>query len=178
MDFYEKTVTTEIIYRGRIFDVETQTVELPNGEIAARDIIRNPGAAVIVPVTDNGDVILVEQFRKPCEQVFIEVPAGKLEEGEDPKLCAARELKEETGYTAEKLEKIMTLNPAPAFADEVLHVYLATGLTEGEANPDEGEFISAKAYPMAEALNMIKEGKITDSKTVASLLYTAKFFNV
>ena len=177
MEFYEKTLNIETIYKGRIFDLETHTVELPDGKIAARDIIRNPGAAVIVPLTDNGEVIMVEQFRKPCEKTFIEVPAGKLEAGEDPQVCAARELKEETGYSAEKLVKILTLNPAPAFADEVLHIYLATGLTKGEASPDEGEFIAVRAYPLSEALNMIKEEKITDSKTVESLLYTAQFCN-
>ncbi|NLM75677.1 MAG: NUDIX hydrolase [Clostridiaceae bacterium] len=177
MDYYEKTVSRKPIYEGNIIDVEVLTVELPNGRTAPRDVVRHSGAAVIVPVTDKGEVVLVKQYRKPIEQVSLEVPAGKLEKGEDPKICAARELKEETGYTAGKLEKILTLHPASAYTDEVLHVYLASDLTKGEANPDEDEFITANVYPMEEALNMIKDGLITDAKTVAGVLFAARLFN-
>ncbi|NLU52883.1 MAG: NUDIX hydrolase [Clostridiaceae bacterium] len=177
MNYYEKTIGTELVYEGSIINVERLTVELPNGRIATRDVVRNPGASVIVPITDDGEIVMVEQFRKPTEKTFIEVPAGKLDEGEDPKVCAERELKEETGYTAKELKKILTLNPAPAFADEVLHIFLATGLTKGEAHPDEDEFISARTYKIEEVLNMIDEGKITDSKTVASVLFAVRYLN-
>jgi len=177
MEYYEKTIDRKPVFKGNIIDVEVLTVELPNGRIATRDIVRHGGAAVIVPVTDKGEVILVRQYRKPYDKVFIEIPAGKLEKGEDPKICAERELKEETGYTAGKLEKILTLSPAPAYTDEVLHVYLATELTKGDADPDEDEFITAEVYPMEEALKMIKDGVITDAKTIAGLLFAARLLN-
>lgn len=173
MNYYEKTLSSKLVYEGTIINVEKLTVELPNGHIASRDVIRNPGAAVIIPIIDDS-IILVEQFRKPAEKVFIELPAGKLEYGEDPTACAIRELKEETGYSAEKIEKVLTLYPAPAFADEVLHIYLATGLTKGEAAPDEDEFISARAYKLEVALSMIDEGIINDSKTVAGILFASR----
>lgn len=177
MDYYEKTISTELMYKGNIINVERLTVELPNGKIATRDVVRNPGASVIVPVTDNGEIVMVEQFRKPNEKTFIEIPAGKLDAGEEPIKCAERELKEETGYTAKELKKILTLNPAPAFADEVLHIYLATGLSRGEAHPDEDEFISARTYKIDEVLNMIDEGQITDSKTVAGVLFAVRYLS-
>lgn len=178
MNYYEKTIGVQPIYHGNILDVERLTVELPNGKIATRDVIRNPGASVVIPITDDGQIILVEQFRKPNDKVFIELPAGKLDfPGEDPERCAARELEEETGYTAQKLEKILTLYPAPAFADEILHIYLATGLSCGECHPDEDEFITAKAYPLEEALMMIDEGVICDAKSVAGILMAERIIN-
>ncbi|HHU90621.1 MAG TPA: NUDIX hydrolase [Clostridiaceae bacterium] len=176
MEYYEKTISAELKYKGNIIDVEKIMVELPDGKLASRDVVRNAGASVVVPVI-NDEIILVQQFRKPPEKIFIELPAGKLEDGEDPAVCAARELKEETGYSAKKLEKIMELYPAPAFSDEILHVYLATELIKGEASPDEGEFITAKAYKITEALSMIDKGIINDSKTVAGILYVSRFLN-
>lgn len=174
MNYYEKTIKSERLYEGAIFDMEKLTVELPNGKIAYRDVIRNPGASVIVPLTDDGHVIMVKQFRKPIEAVSLEVPAGKMDPGEDPLQCAQRELKEETGYTAEKFKRILTLHPAPAFADEVLHVFVAKGLSKGEASPDEDEFIHAFKYKLDDVLQMIQDGVIKDSKTIASILFTAR----
>lgn len=173
MDYNEKTLSSKTVYEGTIFNVEKLTVELPNGHIATRDIIRNPGAAVVIPMIDDC-IVLVEQFRKAAEKTFIELPAGKLEYEEDPQTCAERELKEETGYSATKLQKVLSLYPAPAFADEVLHIFLATGLIKGEAAPDEDEFISARTYKLEEALAMIDEGIINDSKTVAGILYVSR----
>jgi len=174
MEYYEKTISTELKYKGNIIDVEKLIVELPDGKLASRDVIRNAGASVIVPVIDD-EIILVQQYRKPPEKMFIELPAGKLEYGEDPAVCAARELKEETGYSAKELIKIMELYPAPAVSDEVLHIYLATGLVKGEASPDEGEFITAKAYKISEALSMIEQGIINDGKTVAGILFASRY---
>ncbi|NLL96061.1 MAG: NUDIX hydrolase [Clostridiaceae bacterium] len=176
MDYCEKTLSGKVVYEGTIFNVEKLTVELPNGHIASRDIIRNPGAAVIIPIIDDC-IVLVEQFRKAAEKTFIELPAGKLEYGEDPEACAERELKEETGYSAKKLEKVLSLYPAPAFADEILHIYLATDLEKGEATPDEDEFISSKAYKIEDALAMIDEGTINDGKTVAGILFASRLLN-
>lgn len=176
MIYSEKTLSKKVVYEGTIFNVEKLTVELPNGHIASRDIIRNPGAAVIIPIIDDC-IVLVEQFRKAAEKTFIELPAGKLEYGEDPMDCAERELKEETGYSAKKIEKVLTIYPAPAFADEVLHIYLATGLEKGEATPDEDEFISARTYKLEEALDMIDRGIINDSKTVAGILFASRLLS-
>ncbi len=174
MKYYERTIKTEPIYEGSIFDIEKLTVELPNGKITYRDVIRNPGASVIAPITEDGHVILVKQYRKPIEEVSLEIPAGKLDHGEEPIQCAARELKEETGYAAKKLTKIMTLHPAPAFADEILHIFIATGLSLGEVCPDEDEFIHSGKYKLDEVINMIQDGTIKDAKTVAGILFVAR----
>lgn len=177
MEYFEKTLSTELVYEGSIINVEKQTVELPNGKSATRDIVRNFGASAVVAIIED-EIILVEQFRKPVDQLFIELPAGKLEPGEDPAICAERELKEETGYTCGKIEKILTLYPAPAFADEALHIYLATDLEKGIATPDEGEFITAKAYKLTDVLSMIDNGLINDSKTVAGALFASRMLDI
>jgi len=176
MDYSEKTLSSKVVYEGTIFNVEKHAVELPNGHIASRDIIRNPGASVVIPIIDDC-IVLVEQFRKAAEKTFLELPAGKLEYGEDPRDCAVRELKEETGYTAGKIEKVMSLYPAPAFADEMLHIFLATDLKKGEAEPDEDEFISAKVLRLEEALAMIDQGIINDGKTVAGILFASRLLS-
>ena len=178
MNYYEKTLSIQPVYQGSIINVERLTVELPNGRTATRDVVRNPGASAIVPITEDGKIILVEQFRKPIEKVSLEIPAGKLDKGEDPDHCAARELKEETGYTAKNIKKILAINPVPAYAEEVIHIYLATGLTAGESNPDEDEFISAKAYGLDEIMSMIQNGIITDSKTISSVLFAARLLKM
>lgn len=174
MDYSEKTLKQEQIFQGAIIKIERLTVELPNGHTATRDIVRHPGGAVVAPVTDDGRIIMVEQFRKPIEKTIIELPAGKLDRGEKPELCAARELREETGCTAEKLEKILVMNPTPAYSDETLHIYMATGLTQGESDPDEDEFISAKPYEIDEVLALIGNGTITDAKTIAGILTVSR----
>lgn len=177
MNYNEKTINSQLVYQGTIFNVERLTVELPNGKHVPRDIVRNPGASAVVPFTDDGRVILVTQYRKPNDRVYIEIPAGKLDKGEDPAVCALRELREETGYSAKNLKKIMEFNPAPAFADEILHIYVATGLTEGDCHPDEDEFISAKAYDIEEVLTMIEKGEICDGKTVSGILLALRLLN-
>jgi NUDIX domain. len=174
MNYYEKTIKTEPVYEGTIFEMEKLTVELPNGKTAYRDVIRKSGASVIVPLTDDGQVIMVKQYRKPVEEVSLEIPAGKMETGEDPAQCAARELKEETGYVAERFIQILTLYPAPAYTDEVLYVFVATGLSKGEACPDEDEFINAEKYKMDDVIRMIEDGTIKDAKTVAGILHAAR----
>lgn len=174
MKYGEKTIKTEPIYEGPIFSMEKLTVELPNGKITTRDVIRNPGASVIVPITEDGHIIMVRQYRKPIEEVSLEIPAGKLDPGEDPVHCAARELHEETGYTAKNLKKILTLHPAPAFADEILHVFIATGLTKGEVCPDEDEVIFAEKYKLDTVIRMIQDGTIKDAKTVSGILFAAR----
>lgn len=166
MDYYEKTVKEERKYTGNIINVDKVTVLLPSGKEATRDVVRHPGAAVVVPITDNGNILLVRQYRKPCEMISLEIPAGKLDKGEDPIVCAERELEEETGYRAENLHKVMSIHSTPGFSDEVLHMYVATGLTEHEACPDDDEFITCGEYSVSECIFMIKNGEITDAKTI------------
>lgn len=178
MNYYEKTIKSESIYEGSIINVERLTVELPNGKITYRDVVRNPGASAVIPVTEDGCVVLVEQFRKPIETTSLEIPAGKLDHGEDPLECAIRELREETGYKADHISKILTIHPTPAFADEVLHIYIATGLSKGEACPDEDEFITAKKYKIEEVVKMIHDGLITDGKTVSGILFAVSLLDL
>lgn len=174
MKYYEKTISRELVYQGTILDVERLVVELPNGRKTKRDIVRNFGGSVVVPITDKGTIILVEQLRKPLDKIMLELPAGKIDDGESPEECARRELKEETGYMAENFKKILTLNPSPAFSDETLYVYLATGLSKGQSKPDEDEFISAKEFTLEETLKMIEQGIITDGKTIAGILMAVR----
>lgn len=168
-DYMEKTLSTQAIYDGSILRVEKLTVALPNGRTATRDIVRNMGASAVVPVTEDGCFLLVRQYRKPNEFFSVEIPAGKLDAGESPDDCAVRELEEETGHKAGKLDKLFSMQSTPAFSDEIIHVYLATELETGEANPDEDEFIAAFPVPFAEALAMIRDGRISDGKTIAGL---------
>lgn len=178
MNYYEKTVKTEPVYEGSIIRVERLTVELPNEKLASRDIVRNSGAAAVVPFLDDQTVILVEQFRKPNEMVSLEIPAGKMDPGEDPLTCAQRELQEETGYCSGNFRKLIKIHATPAYSDEVLHLYLATGLTQGPCSPDDDEFLSVKNYPVAQVIKMIEEGVITDSKTVAGILFAARILGL
>lgn len=169
MQYTEKTIRTKSVYTGSIIRVEKLTVELPNGKTATRDIVRHMGASAVVPVTPGGAFLLVRQYRKPNEMVSIEIPAGKLDSGEDPESCAIRELEEETGFRAAGVEKLFSMQSTPGFSDEIIHVYLATDLKPGKPNPDEDEFITAFPVSVPDALSMIRDGRITDGKTIAGL---------
>jgi ADP-ribose pyrophosphatase len=169
MNYEEKTISEERKYSGNIINVNRATVILPNGKQATRDIVRHPGASVVVPITEDGELLLVQQYRKPCEMISLELPAGKLDEGESPETCAIRELHEETGYRAGNIHKVMSIHSTPGFSDEVLHMYVATGLTEGHSCPDEDEFISCRKYSVQECLNMVQNGQITDAKTIIGI---------
>lgn len=169
MNYEEKTISEERKYSGNIINVNRATVLLPNGKQATRDIVRHPGASVVVPITEDGGLLLVEQYRKPCEMISLELPAGKLDEGESPETCAIRELREETGYVAKKLHKALSIHSTPGFSDEMLHLYVAVGLTEGVSSPDEDEFISCRKYPLEECIRMVEEGRITDAKTIIGI---------
>lgn len=166
MEFTEKTVSKKSIYNGNIINVEQLTVTLPDGRQATRDIVRHPGASAVVAMNEKGEMYMVRQFRKPLEAVSLEIPAGKLDHGEDPLECARRELKEETGLSAGKLKHIVSVHSTPGFSDEVLHIYAAVNLKEGDSCADADEFLSTEKYSVAKLLNMILEGKITDAKTI------------
>ncbi|NLN65980.1 MAG: NUDIX hydrolase [Clostridiaceae bacterium] len=174
MEYEEKTVREERKYSGNIINVNRATVILPNGKQATRDIVRHPGASVVVPITDNGELLLVKQYRKPCEMISLELPAGKLDEGESPETCAVRELEEETGYIAGNIYRAMSVHSTPGFSDEVLHIFVAMNLSEGSFCPDEDEFISCRKYTVEQCLQMICDGQITDAKTIIGIYLADK----
>ncbi|OPX43640.1 ADP-ribose pyrophosphatase [Ruminiclostridium hungatei] len=171
MEYSEKTLKTEDIYKGNIIKVQNLTVSLPNGKEATRDIVLHPGASVVVPVNENGEIYMVRQFRKPLDFTTLELPAGKLDApGEDPKICAERELMEETGLRAENIEHLISIHTTPGFCNEVIHMYMATGLTQGESCTDEDEFLDVDKIHVSKLVDMILEHKITDAKTIIGVL--------
>jgi ADP-ribose pyrophosphatase len=168
-----KQLSREILYRGKVFDLIVDRVEYPGGNVGVREIAHHPGGAVAVPLFDDGRVMFVRQLRYPFGKHVMEFPAGKLQPGEEPAVAAARELIEETGWTAGALEKLTALYSTPGFCDEVLHLYLATELTPSSAGPrrEEGEFtMTVLTLPLAEAVAMVERGEIEDAKTVTGLL--------
>ncbi|HOM02532.1 MAG TPA: NUDIX hydrolase [Acetivibrio sp.] len=174
MNYEEKTVSKKRVYDGNIISVESVNVLLPNGKEASRDVVLHPGASVVIPISDNNDVYMVRQFRKPVEKELLELPAGKLDKGEDPEVCARRELKEETGLEADKIKHILSYYSAPGFTNEILHVYAAVGLHEGEACADEDEFISSKKVPINKLVEMVLNNEINDAKTIIGILLAEK----
>jgi ADP-ribose pyrophosphatase len=172
-----KTVNSKTFYHGRIIDLIIEDVEERAGNTRKREIVSHPGGSVVVPLLDNGDVMLVRQYRYPFKKFILEVPAGKLEPNEDPLLAAQRELQEETGYAAMSYEKLTTMFTTPGFCNEVLHIYLATGLKKSELgqNLDEGEqSLTVEYLPLSTAVEMIVCGDIGDSKTIAGILLTER----
>ena len=169
----EKTISSENIFSGKVISLQVDEVELPNGKIAKREIIKHPGAVAIIAITDENKIVMVEQYRKALEQTIIEIPAGKLESGEQPDVCAKRELEEETSYECESLELLNSFYTSPGFANEIVHVYLAKGLTKKEdaAGLDEDEFVNLMELTIGEALQAIEEKKIYDAKTIFAVQY-------
>ncbi len=158
-----------LICKGRVFDLYSENITLPNGVTFEMEIIRHPGAAAIVPVMKDGLVLLLQQYRHAVGGYIWEIPAGTLEAGEDPRQCAQRELIEETGYSAGSFEKLTELTPLPAYSDERIHIYLATDLSRATQRLDDDEILSVHPFGFNEALEMISNGKIQDAKTIAGL---------
>lgn len=169
MTFEEKTINSEIIYRGKIINLRKDTVTAVNGE-SQREVIEHNGGAVIIAVKDNGNIIMVRQFRKPAEQVMLEVPAGKIEGDEDPALTAERELKEETGYSAERVKFLTKVYPSVGYSQEILYFYLCTGLTPGQPEFDDNEAIDIEEYTIKELYSMAMSGRILDGKSQIAIL--------
>lgn len=171
----EKKISSEEIFHGHLLHVFRDEVELPNGNIATREWIKHPGASAIIPLLPDNQIILVRQYRYPVAQVTLEVPAGKLDKvGEDPIICARRELSEETGYTAGKIWKLTTIATTFGFSNEYIHLYAATDLKPGKIHPDDDEFINTVKMPLTAALHLVETGKIIDSKSIISILLLAK----
>jgi ADP-ribose pyrophosphatase len=160
---------TKNIYSGKVVTLNIDTVTLPNGVTIDLEIVRHPGAAAVVPLKEDGTVVLIKQFRHAAGGFIYEIPAGKLHPGEDPKHCAARELEEEIGYQARKLDLLSSIFTAPGFTDEVIHIYKATELTKGRQNLDRDEVLEIVEVTLQEAIDMIRVGRIRDAKTMVGL---------
>jgi len=172
---HEKIINSQRLYNGRIVVLDLLDVRLPNGEQSRREVVRHPGAVAVVPLDDDGAVILVRQYRIAADRIMLEIPAGTLDEGEAPALCAQRELQEEAGLKPGELVPLGGIFAAPGYTTEYIHLYLATDLSESTLDMDDDEFIEVVRLPFHEALRMVDDGEIDDSKTVAGLLRTARF---
>ena len=173
-DFTEKKVSSRAAYRGRLLKVNEDEVSLPDGSTALREYVLHPGAAIILPVFDDGSVLLERQFRYPLGQHFYELPAGKLEADEPPLDTAKRELLEETGYLAGEWRELGRFHPCIGYSDEQIDFFLARKLEFKGAQPDEGEFLETLRMPLAETLDWIRRGRITDGKTILGLFWAEK----
>ncbi len=170
-NLYEKTIKEEQIYKGKVIDLSIEDVELPNGKVSKREIVRHPGAVAVIGLTEEDKLVLVKQFRKALEKTIYEIPAGKLEQGEEPLESAKRELKEETGYSVEKLTHLVSFYTSPGFADELVHIYFADNLIKGDRQLDDDEFLDNAEVTIEEALEMIGDQRIYDAKTVYAVQY-------
>jgi ADP-ribose pyrophosphatase len=173
----ETRIDGETAFDGGFLKVSRDRVTLPDGSVTEREFIRHPGAVVILPLFDDGRVLLERQFRYPMDRVFIEFPAGKIDPGEDHLACARRELQEETGYTASSWQYLCTIHNAIAYSDEHLELYLARGLQEGEAQLDQGEFLETFTTTVAELLDMVRRGEVTDVKTIIGAFWLEKILS-
>ena len=170
MIYNEKTVSSKTMFSGKIVKLNVDEVVMPGGKITTREIVEHPGGVGIVAVTDDDEIILVRQYRKAIDAAIYEIPAGKLDPGEEHRSCGLRELGEETGMTAETFEYMGFIYPSPGFTNEVTHVYLAQGLTRGQAHPDEDEFLELYRTPFSDMLARVMRGEIEDAKTVCGIL--------
>lgn len=163
------------VYDGKLFNVTHVTLENSEGKSVGRDVIEHPGAACVIPMLDKDTVLLVEQWRVGAKRTLWEIPAGTLDPGEDPLTCAARELEEETGYKAGKLEHLFTMYPSPGILDEKMHIFVATGLTKGEQKLDDDEEIVIKPFTFRDLRVQLKANNLKDGKTIAALGYLMVF---
>ncbi|MBE6996928.1 MAG: NUDIX hydrolase [Ruminococcaceae bacterium] len=170
MDYTEKTLSCEEKYRGKIIYVHRDTVRLPDGAEAVREVVEHSGGVGVIPVDENGDVWCVRQFRYPFAAHLLEIPAGKLEPGEAPLECAVRELSEETGFTAAHYTDLGRLYPSPGYCRETLYIYMATGLTRGQAHLDKGEFLDVEKHSLDELYRMAMAGDLPDAKTAMAVI--------
>jgi len=173
MDLTERTLDSQVIFEGKIVRLRRDIVEVPGGAHAVREVVDHPGGVGIIPVDDKGNVMMVRQFRYPIGRVALEIPAGKLEPNEDPRLTAERELSEEVGVTAGKLTYLGHAYASPGFSGEHIHLYLAENLTFGESHPEEDEFLQPERIPLDELVEMALDGRLHDGKSVIGVLRAA-----
>ena len=170
----ERKINSEIIYQGRLLDVRCDTVRLPNGKISTREWIKHPGAVCMIPILPNNKIALIRQYRYPVKQEMIELPAGKIDGGEKPEDCAVRELEEEIGYRTNKLTFLSHIHPAIGFADEIMWLYMAENLIKTASNQDDDEFLVLMPTSLNQALKMVWNGKISDTKTIIGILWAER----
>lgn len=170
MNLTEKTLKKNTIYTGRIINVRNDTALLPNGKTAAREVVEHPGGVTVAALTPEHELLFVRQFRYPYGEELLELPAGKLERGEDPLESGKRELREETGATARDFRDIGKFYPTPGYCGEIIHMYFASSLSFGEQDLDADEFLTMQRIPMEEAVRMVLDNKIRDGKTQAAVL--------
>lgn len=168
------------VYAGRVINVDVDTVRFPNGSIGALEMVRHPGASAVLPFLtdptgDDPQILLLRQYRYAAEAFIYEIPAGRLDPGEDPVACAHRELLEETGCIADRMDRVAGFYTTPGFTDEYIHAFVASGISRGDPNHETDEFISVEVHPLSQALQMIERGDIVDGKTIITLLFVAGF---
>lgn len=174
MEYTERKLDGETKYEGVIVDVTLDRVQLHDGNISKREVVHHPGGVAILPVDENGLVYCVRQYRYVFGKMTLEVCAGKLEPGEDPRSAALRELSEETGLVCDELIELGSMYATPGYCSEVLHIYLALGLHQFEAHPDEGEFVNVETYHISELEELVMNGTIQDGKTIVAVLKAAR----
>ena len=173
-----KVKKSEKLFHGKVFDLQVDQIEYDSGNLSVRETAVHPGGAVAVPVKSDGKIIFVKQFRYPLQKYLIELPAGKLNKNEDPFICAVRELEEETGYKAGKVEKLGAICTTPGFCTEILHIYIALDLIPGNHNREEGEYgMEIHEYTLAEVEEKIKSGEIIDAKTICGIHLAKNYIN-
>ncbi len=170
VELKEEYISSKKIFEGSILQLQVDTVRLPHGKTATRELVKHPGAVVVLPLTEEQELVLVKQYRYAAGEILLELPAGKRDEGEDPLICARRELKEETGYSATEMKIHSAFYTCPGFSDELIYLIIAKGLVEGEPCPDEGEFIDVLTLPLEKAVRMVLDGEIKDAKTAYGIL--------
>ena len=177
MDLKETCIEGALVYEGNFLCVHKDSVLLPDGAVSSREYITHPGAVAVLPLLDNDNLVMERQYRYPLQREFVELPAGKIDHGEDILVCAKRELLEETGYVATEWIHLTTAWPCIGYADERMEYFLARGLTHQGNNLDDGEFLEVFELPLTEAIEWIRTGKINDSKTIVGLFWLEKFLN-
>jgi len=174
----ETKLSTKQVYQGLFLDVRKDEVELPNGKTSTREWIKHPGAACIIPILPDGKIALIKQYRYPVQEEMIELPAGKLDPGEEPEACAKRELEEEIGYSVGKLTFLCNIHPAIGFASEKMWIFLAEDLVKTTENTDHDEFLELMPTYLEDAVQMVWDGKITDVKTIIGILWAERLLHV
>lgn len=177
MDLTETCVSSETLVKGKLLYAKRDKVRLPNGHEAEREYVEHPGAVLVIPLLDDGQLVMERQFRYPLHRTFIELPAGKIDAGEDPLQTGKRELLEETGYTAAKWQLLTSLHPCIGYSNEIIHVYLARDLTLDKPHRDEDELLDIFTMTLPEAMQAMRRGEITDGKTMIALFWVDKYLD-
>lgn len=175
MELTEKTVSTKEIFDGKVVKLRVDTVKLPDGRLQTREVIRHPGGVGVIALDNENNVLMVKQFRPGAKGILLEIPAGKLEYGENPEECGKRELIEETGFSSKEFYHLAKFYVTPAYCEEIINIYFARNLVEAEQNLDDGEFLDVIKIPFDELYNMVINNEITDGKTIIAVLKLKEF---